>query len=256
MTDLLVESSVQGDRVAVLTLNDPARRNALSGELREQLLVAVRHEATNPDTKALVLTGAGPGFCSGGDISAMGVDPERSLRWLQTLHDTAMLLGAFPKPVVAAVNGHAFGAGLSLALLADYVITSPKAKFGATFAKMGVVPDTGFLWVAGRRIGQARTLQLVMTARTVEAEEAVAMGLMDELADDVLTTAVARAESFCQVAPLPFAAAKASFAQGLDGLAPYLAREMADMARMYRTADHLEAVAAFREKRSAKFIGA
>lgn len=251
---LLVERSVQGDHVVVLMLNDPERRNALSADLLAQLLDALRQEAGDNESKAIVLTGAGDkAFCAGGDISAMGIDPELSLNRLKILHDIARELATFPKPVVAAVNGSAFGAGLSLALLTDYIIAAPQVKLGVTFAKMGLAPDTAFLWAAARRISQVRSLQLVASARIMEAEEALTMGLVDEVSENVLSDAIAQAESFLSVAPLAFAAAKAIYAQGESGIEPYLAREFDAQARMYRTMDHKEAVAAFKEKRSPHF---
>lgn len=254
-TPTLVKRAIHGNQVVVFTLNDPDRRNALSADMRVQFLKALRHEATNPESRAVVLTGAGSAFCAGGDISAMGIDADRSIERLKILHDLTRLLAGFPKPVVAAVNGHAFGAGWSLALLADYAITAPQAKFGATFGKMGLVPDTAFLWAAARRVGQTRSLQLFMSARTVAAEEALAGGLVDEMSESLLDDAIARAESFCGVAPLAFAAAKATYTEGPEGIEPYLKREFEDQSRMYRSKDHREAVAAFREKRSPQFNG-
>lgn len=248
---VLVTRSASG--ITRLTLNDPDRRNALSFELRKALLAALRAEAEATDTRVLVLTGAGPGFCAGGDISAMGQDPARSVERLAILHDLTRLMARFPKPVVAAVNGPAFGAGMSLALLADHVIAAPGARFGASFCRMGLVPDTGFLWSIQRRTTPARALRMAMTAETLTAPAALAEHLIDEIADDVLAAAEARATALLTIAPLAFAATKTALAE-VDGLLEaYLARELQDQGRMFRTPDHLEAVAAFREKRDPVF---
>lgn len=241
--------------VTLVTLADPDRRNALSLPLRLALRDALAREAANGDTRALVITGAGSAFCAGGDISAMGLDPALSLERLTILHDIARQLAVFPKPVVAAVNGAAFGAGLSLALLADAVIAAPGAKLGASFSRMGLVPDTGFLWAAQRRVSRARTLQLVMGAEVLTAEAALAEGLVDAIDADPVAAAEAKAHAALTLAPLPFAAAKRALAEADGQLEALLAREYADQERMYLSADHREAVAAFREKRDPVFRG-
>ena len=251
---ILVARSDSG--ITRLTLNDPDRRNALSYELRSALLAALRAEAAAPETRVLVITGAGAGFCAGGDISAMGQDPARSVERLAILHDVARVLASFPKPVVAAVNGAAFGAGFSLALLADHAVAAPTVKFGASFGRMGLVPDTGFLWSIQRRTSRTRALRMAMTTEVLAAPAALAEGLVDELADDVLAAAETRARALLTIAPLAFAATKKALAETDGLLEAYLARELQDQGRMFRSADHLEAVAAFREKRDPTFRGA
>lgn len=256
MTDpspVLVTRSDSG--ITRLALNDPERRNALSFELRVALLAALRTEAEAPQTRVLIITGTGPGFCAGGDISAMGQDPARSVERLRILHDVARTLACFPRPVIAAVNGAAFGAGMSLALLADHVIAAPGARFGASFARMGLVPDTGFLWSIQRRTSRARALRMAMTAEVIAAPAALAEGLIDEVAEDVTAAALARAQTLLSIAPLPFAAAKRALAEVDGQLEALLARELQDQGRMFRSADHLEAVTAFREKRDPTFTG-
>src|SRR5690606_29301440 len=123
----LIKRTLTEGGIAVLTFNDPDRRNALSPALREQLLQVLRDEAQSTESRAVVLTGEGSAFCAGGDISAMGIDPELSSERMKILHDIARQLALFPKPMVAAVNGHAFGAGWSMSLLCDYVVTAPTA---------------------------------------------------------------------------------------------------------------------------------
>lgn len=251
---VLISRSAEG--ITRLTLNDPARRNALSFELRSALLAALRAEAEAPQTKALVITGAGPGFCAGGDISAMGQDPVRSDARLLILHGIARAMAGFPKPVVAAVNGAAFGGGMSIALLADHVVAAPGARLGASFGRVGLAPDTGFLWAVQRRTSAARALRMVLGCEVLTAAQALAEGLADEIAEDALAAAEQRARGYLAMAPLPFAAAKRALAT-VDGLLEgYLARERADQARMFRSNDHREAVAAFREKREPRFRGA
>lgn len=255
MTDpvLLVSRSPEG--ITTLTLNDPDRRNALSLALRSALLAQLQAEAADPATRALILTGAGKGFCAGGDISAMGLHPEMSLERLRILHDIARALAVFPRPVIAAVHGAAFGAGLSLALLADRVIAAPGTQLGVGFLRMGLVPDTGFLWSAQRRIGKALALRLVLDNAVLNAERAQDLGLIDAIADDPAAAALDQARIDITRAPLAFAATKRALATADGQLEALLAQEFADQAQMYRSADHREAVAAFREKREPVFRG-
>lgn len=242
------------DGVTIITLNDAARRNALSLPLRlalrEVLALAAMHGPA-----PLILTGAGPGFCAGGDISAMGISPDLSLERFAILQEIARSLAFMPRPVIAAVNGAAFGAGLSLALLSDVIIAAPGAKLGATFGRVGLVPDTGFLWAAGRRLSQARVLRMVMFAEILTAEAALQDGLVDEIAEDCLTHALRLATCLTETAPLANVATRLALAGANGGIDAVLAQEMADQSRMYRSADHLEAVAAFRAKRPPVFSG-
>lgn len=251
----LVLTSHTAAGITTLTLNDPDRRNAMSVPLRQALLAALRAEAVNPATKVLILTGAGKGFCAGGDISAMGQDPLRSIAGMKLLHDIARELAVFPKPVIAAVNGAAFGAGLSLALLCDKVLVAPDAKLGVTFGKMGLVPDTGFLWSAARRLPQARVLQMVMDCAVFDAGAALAEGLVDVIADDLIAVTEAEAAKLLTIATVTFALAKRALVELNGGLDACLSHELRDQGVAYHSADHREAVAAFKEKRQPVFQG-
>lgn len=251
---VLVDYSPEG--VTVITLNDPARMNALSLEVRSRFAEVIRHEATNAATKAVVLTGAGKGFCAGGDISAMGQDPARSVARLKIIHDFVRELALFPKPVIAAVNGAAFGAGFSLALLCDRILAAPGAKLGCSFGRMGLVPDTGFLWSIRRRVPAARALQIIMDRAVFDAQSALEEGLVDAIADDVLEMAKHEAAKLLTAAPLPFALAKRALFELSGGLEACLSHEIRDQGQLFSSADHLEAVAAFKEKREPRFSGA
>jgi 2-(1,2-epoxy-1,2-dihydrophenyl)acetyl-CoA isomerase len=192
---------------AVLTMNRPAARNALDPVLRDAFAAAISQLRDDPEVKAVVLTGAGRHFCAGGDVKAMktanpaedkvfgGRDRLLRLdRWFDELVD-------LEKPVVAAVDGVAFGAGLSLALAADYVIATPRARFCSVFARLGFVPDAGGMYLLPRAIGLARAKEMVFSARVVEAQEALAIGLVQRLCEgDVLQAALELAARF-QSAP-------------------------------------------------------
>jgi enoyl-CoA hydratase/carnithine racemase len=188
---------------AVLTMNRPEARNALDPALRDAFAAAVAQLRDDPEVKAVVLTGAGGHFCAGGDVKAMAPSHpardkvfggrERLLRldrWFDELVD-------LEKPVIAAVDGVAFGAGLSLVLAADYVIATPRARFCSVFARLGFVPDAGGMYLLPRAIGLARAKEMVFSARVVQAREALAIGLAQRICeDDALAAALELAQRF------------------------------------------------------------
>lgn len=188
---------------AVLTMNRPEARNALDLELRAAFVSAVAEVRDDASVRAVVLTGAGGHFCAGGDVKTLsqGQDGKRDIfegrerirkihRWFDELVD-------LEKPVIAAVDGVAFGAGLSLALAADYVLCSSRAKFCSVFARLGFVPDMGAMYLLPRAIGLARAKDMVFSARVVEPVEALAMGLVQQVVSgDVREAALTFAERF------------------------------------------------------------
>ncbi len=187
---------------ALLTMNRPEQRNALDLELRAAFALAIAEVRDDPSIRAVVLTGAGGHFCAGGDIKTMGSsDGKRDIfegrerirkihRWFDELVD-------LEKPVIAAVDGVAFGAGLSLALAADFVLVSTRAKFCSVFARLGYVPDMGAMYLLPRAVGLARAKDMVFSARVVDANEALAIGLAQQVVqDDVQKAALAFAERF------------------------------------------------------------
>lgn len=187
---------------AVLTLNRPDQRNALDLDLRAALAAAVADVRDDPAVRAVVLTGAGGHFCAGGDIKAMSsADGKRDIfegrerirkihRWFDELVD-------LEKPVIAAVDGVAFGAGLSMALAADFVLASPRAKFCSVFARLGYAPDMGAMYLLPRAIGLARAKDMVFSARVVDAAEALAIGLAQQVVEgDVRQAALDYAARF------------------------------------------------------------
>ena len=188
---------------AVLTMNRPESRNALDFAMREEFGAAVAQVRDDPSVRAVVLTGAAGHFCAGGDIKAMAVQQSQKRdifegrerirkihRWFDELVD-------LEKPVIAAVDGVAFGAGLSLALCADFVLASPRARFSCVFARLGYVPDLGAMYLLPRAIGLARAKDMVFTGRVLDAAEAHAIGLVQTICDqDLLESALAYAARF------------------------------------------------------------
>lgn len=173
--------------VGTITLNRPEARNALGLEMREGLSRAVVQMRDDARVHTVVITGAGGTFCSGGDINLMlntqqnGVGHRERMR---ALHQWFSELVHLEKPVIAAVDGAAFGAGLSLALAADFVIATRRAKFCAVFGRIGLVPDLGAMHLLPRIVGQQKAKELVFTARTVAAEEALQLGMLYEVVED------------------------------------------------------------------------
>ncbi|MES2258556.1 MAG: enoyl-CoA hydratase/isomerase family protein [Pseudomonadota bacterium] len=254
----LVTTTMHGP-VAVLTLNNLKTRNALS---RDMLLELGAHQdALEADSacRAIVLTGAAGHFCSGGDVSGMAA--ERTLMVgrdrMVIGHKVVRSIVGGPKPVIAAVDGYAAGAGLSLATAADYVVSSSAAKYVSSFSKVGLIPDLGLMWTLPQRIGMAEAKRMFATARVVQADEALRMGLADMVVepDALLATALETALSFANGAPLSMALMKAAYASGLANFEDVLRTERDNQAALYLTKDHREAVSAFLEKRPPQFKG-
>jgi enoyl-CoA hydratase/carnithine racemase len=250
MPDVLYEVR---DAVATITLNRPDARNAYSEAMVGELLDAVDEADADEAVRAVVVTGAGPVFSAGGDLKAMrdrtgmfaGDPAELRNQYLKGLQQITRRFDAFEKPVVAAVNGAAIGAGLDLALMADLRIASNDAKFGSTFAKVGLIPGDGGAYLLTRVVGFARALDLVLTARIIGAPEALSMGLVTELApkEEVVTRAVERAEQIASLPPKAVQAAKACLYRSVDqDLETALQLTAALQATVQHTDDHAEAV--------------
>lgn len=243
------------DAIAVLTLNAPSKRNALSTQMLNELNERLAELSADAGCRAIVLTGSGEHFCAGGDLSMM--TRERpilgSRQRIEAAHRVIRALTGGPKPVIAAVEGFAFGAGLSLAAACDTIVCSTSAKFAAVFTKVGLIPDMGSLWTIPQRIGLSEAKRLFISGRTVSADEALSMSLVDKVVEQgtSLAEAVALAKQFSQSAPLAVAYMKSYYAKGSGTLDDALRTEMDVQPAMYLSDDHIEAVAAFMEKRPA-----
>lgn len=168
--------------VATITLNRPERKNALSAAMKAELRDALEQLCTDPQVRALVLTGAGGDFCSGGDLSAIRNAGEGDGRAnMRELHRIWTALADFDRPVVAAIDGVAYGAGFSLALAADLVIASERARFCFSFARVGLVPDLGAIHTLPRVVGMQRARELLYSARELQAAEARELGFVLEV---------------------------------------------------------------------------
>lgn len=240
----------------VLTLNNPAKRNALSAPLREGLLEAFLRLERDRDLRAAVIIGAGGNFCSGGDIDSMNqsTDLAAGRERFRGVHELTRLMIRGSKPVIAAVEGWAVGAGLGLALAADTVIATPGARFRAGFPQIGLIADFGLLHTLPARIGPARARQFLLYDEVVDAKRAGRIGLTDETvaSGELLERALALAGRFSQLAPLATAQTRAALARGLDQVLDW---ERDTQAALLQTADHAEGRTAFLERRKPNFTG-
>uniref|UniRef100_UPI000D387542 enoyl-CoA hydratase/isomerase family protein n=1 Tax=unclassified Variovorax TaxID=663243 RepID=UPI000D387542 len=173
--------------IATLTFNRPDKRNAMSDEMRTEFIHALEHVHADKGIRALVLTGAGKGFCAGGDIAGMerrmsapaGEVAFNGWHRQQRVHHTQTLLHTLPKPVIAAVNGAASGLGADTALACDFVIASEWASFAWSYIHRGIVPDGGGMYFLPRRVGLSRAKELIFTGRKVDVDEALALNIVD-----------------------------------------------------------------------------
>lgn len=245
--------------LAVLVLNDTARRNAFASPMRHGLLTRLKAlTAADDPCRAVVLTGAGGCFCSGGDISEMTQRPPLELRQRdELLLDIFRLIAAGPRPVVAAVEGFAMGAGMSLAAACDYVVSADDARYGCAFVKLGVLPDTGLFWSLAQRIGAARARGLMLSGAEFDGRRAHELGLANRIvaAGGVLEAAMEVARRMAAMPPLALALTKAALAGGCATLERAYETEINLQPILRRSADHKEAVRAFLEKRKPVFSG-
>jgi 2-(1,2-epoxy-1,2-dihydrophenyl)acetyl-CoA isomerase len=244
--------------VRTFTLNEPARRNPLSVPLRRELRAALEDAHADDGCRALVVTGAGTAFSSGGDLASMPRGDRADARdRLHLVADVISLLVEGPLPVVAAVEGAAVGAGTSLAAACDYVVAGRSARFGAIFGRIGLVADSGLHWTLPRRVGPGPARRMLLRGTIVGAEEAHALGLVDELAADGGSLAAARAVAaeLAAAAPLALAATKRLLADPPPTLAETLHAEENVQVELFETADFAEGNDAFFAKRAPVFRG-
>lgn len=250
--------------VAVVTLSRPEKLNALDAALRADVFAVIDEVHADDDVRALVVTGAGRGFCAGVDLSggAPRGDAPRSqndaLDRMGWVGRQATSLYELDKPVVAAVNGPAAGAGMSLALACDLRVGGPGARFRTAFAERSLSPDSGMSFFLPRIVGYSRAMDLILTSRDVDATEAYRLGLLDRLVDgDPVPAAVELATQIAALPPLAVRTAKRVVQQNQErDLRDALLTEMTglDVARRARN-DMAEAFAAFHEKRPGRFTG-
>ncbi|HEY5855269.1 MAG TPA: enoyl-CoA hydratase-related protein [Aldersonia sp.] len=249
-------SVVDRDGVRTLVLDRPERRNAIDWPGWDTLRTALAAAAEDPAVRVVVVTGAGGAFCSGADISRP--DPRHPTEKMRILGDVALALHEMPKPTVAKVSGPAVGAGWNLALGCDLVVATPGSTFAQVFTRRGLSLDLGGSWLLPKLIGLQQAKRLVLTAETIDAAQAHALGLVTWVVDDAeidgfVTDLCAR---LAAGPPVALAQTKALLNEGADRtLRDALANEARAQAINFATADAAEAYAAFAEKREPRFTG-
>ena len=247
------------DHVGVLTIDRPGARNALTFTTYAEVEDVVRSTAA----RCLVITGADPAFCSGDDVKQImqgaGERVASGLKAEPRLTPAADALLHTDVPVIAAVNGAAVGWGMELALMADLRVASDKARFGELFVKRGLCSDAPGIGRLAQLVGRERAAELLFTGRIIDADEALAMGLVGRVVphDDLLPTALQLAREIASNPPLAVQRMKGALRTTLDPDWHDLGRWVAEnLAELFQTADHREGVAAFLEKRAPRFTGA
>jgi len=250
--------------VAVVTLDRPAKLNALDAGLRADLFAVLEEVRDDDDIRAVVLTGAGRGFCAGVDLSGAGrmstgvSSQNEQLDRMGWVGRQATTVYELDKPTIAAVNGPAAGAGMSLALACDLRVGGPGARFRTSFAERSLSPDSGMSFFLPRIVGYSRAMDLILTSRDVDAAEAYRLGLLDRLVDDDLVgAAVDLASQIAALPPLAVRTAKRVVQRNQEtDLRDALATEMSGLEVSRRAKnDVAEAFASFTEKRPGHFTG-
>ncbi|MCT2587448.1 enoyl-CoA hydratase-related protein [Actinophytocola gossypii] len=258
MPALLVEDR---DGVRTLTLNRPEAFNSLTVELKEALLAALTEAGAASSVRAVVLTGAGKAFCAGQDLkehvaALRSDDPEPFRTVAEHYNPIVRALTGMPKPVIAAVNGMAAGAGASFAYACDLRVAAPSAKFLMAFATIGLTADSGASWTLPRLIGYGRAMEMMLLAKPVTAEEALSLGMVTSVAEDPLGAAQELAGRMATGPTTGYGKIKETLLVGAGAdLEAALACEGAGQNALGRSPDHREAVDAFVDKRKPVFTG-
>ncbi|MDA1260585.1 MAG: enoyl-CoA hydratase-related protein [Planctomycetota bacterium] len=247
-------------RACWLTLNRPDAANALSLPALKRLRVLLAEVATDGEIWAVVITGAGAkAFCAGADLKERrGFNEAQVKDFVATIRATMDEVAALPQPVIAALNGHAFGGGCELALACDLRVIDARAQIGLTETSLAIIPGAGGCARLPRLVGAAKAKEMILLARRMTATEAYACGLVNEISDEgaVVAAAERMAAALLRNGPLALRAAKAAVDGGLDlPMAQALQHEAACYRRIIPTEDRLEALQAFAEKRAPDFQG-
>jgi 2-(1,2-epoxy-1,2-dihydrophenyl)acetyl-CoA isomerase len=244
------------DPVALVRLNSPTKRNVLSTALYTALGNALEEIFAEPAVRALVITG-GAQFCAGGDLEGLDAPVLEMRRAMQTGHRIVRAITSASIPVLAAVEGTAYGAGFSIAMACDFVLADANTRFCAPFGRLGLAPDYGLLWTLPQRIGIGRTREIVMLCEPLSGTDAHTWGAVDRLCvpGTVLESALALATRLVSSAPATLATTKAVLSRQPQSLDALLAWEADTQALLLQSQDFREGVSAFLEKRAPRFMG-
>jgi enoyl-CoA hydratase/carnithine racemase len=250
-------------RVATITLNRPEKLNALNEEMLELWVDALEQCRTSADVDVIIVTGAGRGFCGGGDVSRLGdarpLTPiEVKEHFWQGLHRVPKKLAQIDKPVIAAINGPAYGAGVDVALQSDIRFAAESAQFRITYTMFGLFPGNGGTYFLPRIVGEAKALELFWSADLVDAAEALRIGLVNKVFpdDELMDRTLEWARKVTEKAPIPVRLIKRAIRQSMRlDLETSLDMTSSHMAITRTSRDHAEGIKAYQEKRKPKFEG-
>ncbi|MFE6926028.1 enoyl-CoA hydratase/isomerase family protein [Nocardia sp. NPDC057663] len=244
--------------IRIITLNRPQRRNAIDLPLRYLLAERLEEAMSDPGVRVIVLTGAGAGFCAGGDISTMRrMEADEAKPRAEAAQRVVRAIWLGGKPVIAAVEGAAFGAGVSLALACDRVVAAADSVFSTAFTGVGLAGDMGIFASLPARVGMAKARELMLLPARLTGEEASAIGLADVVVEPgtALERALADAERMCLAPPLAVEALKDMFRRWPRDPVSVLDSEVDNQVKLFATDDFAEGVAAFHDKRIPVFRG-
>ena len=250
------------DGIATITLNRPERRNAFNVEMLDLWVEALRDARANDAVQVVVVTGAGRAFCSGGDVGSMSERGDMTglehKRWLEVVHRIPLALEELDKPVIAALNGAAAGAGLDMALMCDLRFAAEGARFSEAYVKVGLIPGDGGTYFLPRLIGTARALELIWSGDAFDAQEAFRLGIVNRVVppDQLMPTVYEFAGRLAKGPAVAIRLAKRAVYAGMRmDLRAHLDMISSHMAVVRQTEDHKEGVRAFAEKREPEFRG-
>lgn len=251
------------DKIATIVLNRPQTLNAINPTMSKELKAVVQDLARDDKTRVVVITGAGRGFCSGGDLKVQSsavkaIDPLTRTKNIRPMNEFILGLRNLSKPVIASINGAAVGAGFNLALACDIRIASTEAKFGMVFLKTGLHTDTGPTYFLPRLVGTAKACELIFTGDIINAEEAKQIGLVNSVVEpnSLESTVNELAMKIAKGPPIPIGKVKDLIYKGLTmDLSSVLEWETLAQVLCVQTKDHEEGLAAFIENREPSFIG-
>ena len=247
--------------VALIQMNHPEAMNALEDELSAELLSAYQDVAADSEIGAVILTGAEKAFCAGGDLKKLGqgfASAEAGYDYMRSFRDMVTTFMNMPKPTIAAVNGFAVGAGFCIAMQADLVLASEKAKFGMAFANVGLIPDLAGLYTLPRLVGLQRAKELVFTGRTIGAEEAKEIGIVNQVVapDTLIDEAEKLAEKLAKGPRVALRMAKSVINDSINmTLEQLLDLEPHAQSICFQSQDHKIGVDAFFKKEKPSFVG-
>src|SRR5262245_47340545 len=253
------------EHVATITFNRPDQRNPISVEMLDEVGRAVRASQEDNDVRVLVITGAGRAFCSGGDVKSMaqvatsgGAAVAARQEQVGLIQETQLLLRRFPKVLIAAVNGAAYGAGLDLACSADFRLAADTARFCEVYVRLGLAPGGGGAWLLPRIVGLTNALDLILSGEPIDAQTALAIGLVSRVARAEGLPGVSSefAPGFALSAPRGVQVAKRAVRHGLDmSFEAALDYIRPQIGMLRQTEDHQEGLRALQERRPPRFQG-